>query len=394
MDKGAGVGKDAGMRFLPVLSLTVALSPVFSPFLFGEPADWTMGPFTRPENAQPVITPDRAAVFDCPMRGKPVHWEATHTFNPAAIVKDGKVYVLYRAEDESGHDIGGYTSRLGLASSEDGIHFTKLPTPVLYPDNDDQKSREWDGGCEDPRIVETEDGTYVLFYTQYARGTYLLFRHYYTIDLGMATSKDLVHWHKTGPVTGLDAAGKPVTPSKSASLVCAVKNGRLIATKIDGKYWLYYGEGVIRLFSSPDLKTWTPVPDFSLAPRRGKYDSMLAECGPPAVLTDKGIMLLYNGKNDKGAGGDPALKPEVYTDGQALFDAKDPTRLLARTDQPFFQPELDWEKTGQYSAGTTFIEGLVLFHNKWFLYYGCADTFVGVATAEVKPGELGVTAAP
>jgi len=204
----------------------------------------------------------------------------------------------------------------------------------------------------------------------------------------MATSKDLIHWMKLGSVQGPDSKGKMATPSKSASLVTAVKDGRVIATKINGKYWLYYGEGVIRLLTSPDLKTWTPVPNFAMTPRAGKYDSALAECGPPALLTDKGIVLLYNGKNAGKEKSDPNLLPGVYADGQALFDANDPTKLLARTDEPFFKPEMDWEKTGQYAAGTTFIEGLVLFHNKWFLYYGCADTFVGVALADVKPGEI------
>ena len=75
-------------------------------------------------------------------------------------------------------------------------------------------------------------------------------------------------------------------------------------------------------------------------------------------------------------------EPGVYSDGQALFDAKDPMHLLDRLEKPFFKPELSWEATGQYAAGTTFIEGLVLFHEKWFLYYGCADTFVGVAIAK------------
>ena len=342
-------------------------------------SDWMVGPFAHPTNAEPVIRPNPASVFDCPMRKKPVHWEATHTFNPAAVVKDGKVYLLYRAEDNSGAGIGGYISRLGLASSEDGIHFTKLPAPVLYPCEDAHKELDWEGGCEDPRVVETEDGTYVLFYTQYCRKPR-------SITLGMATSKDLMHWTKCGTVQGHDANGKMVTPIKSASLVTAVKKDRLIAAKIDGKYWLYYGEGVIRLLSSPDLKTWTPVPNFRMAQRGGKYDSGLAECGPPALLTDKGIVLLYNGKN--GGKGDPNLPNGVYTAGQALFDAKDPTKLLDRTGQPFFKPEMDWEKTGQYAAGTTFIEGLVLFHGKWFLYYGCADTFVGVAMADSKPGEI------
>ena len=348
-----------------------------------EPSDWMLGPFKRPDNASPVIQPNPDSVFDCPMRQKPMHWEATHTFNPAAVVKDGKVYLLYRAEDDNGKGIGGYTSRLGLASSEDGIHFTRLPAPVLFPAEDDQKEREWEGGCEDPRCVETENGNFALFYTQFHR----LPGEPRKVDLGMAISKDLIHWTKLGPVTGLDEKGKPVTPGKSASLVCAVRGGRVVATRINGQYWLYYGEGTIHLLSSPNLREWTPVPNFALRPRPGHFDSGLAECGPPALLTGNGIVLLYNGKNASGDKTDPVLKPGVYADGQALFDARDPTHLLARTDQPFFQPELPWEITGQYGAGTTFIEGLTLFHDRWFLYYGCADSNVGVAVAGVKPSD-------
>ena len=368
--------------FRRLISLVLLLG--FLPSLFADSSNWMLGPFARPNNAQPVIRPNPASVFECPMRKRPIQWEAKHTFNPAAIVKDGKVYVLYRAEDNNGAGIGGYTSRLGLASSDDGIHFTRLPSPVLFPCDDSQKETDWEGGCEDPRIVETEDGTYVVFYTQFRRITGELRK----MTLGMATSKDLVHWTKCGTVQGCDANGSMVIPSKSASLVTAVKGGRIVTAKIDGKYWLYYGEGVIRLLTSPDLKTWTSVPKVALAQRPEKYDSGLAECGPPALLTDKGIVLLYNGKNAGGAKSDPKLKPGVYADGQALFDAKDPTKLLSRTDAPFFQPELDWEKTGQYAAGTTFIEGLVLFKGKWLLYYGCADTFVGVAIADAKPGEI------
>jgi predicted GH43/DUF377 family glycosyl hydrolase len=344
--------------------------------------DWAIGPFTRPKNAQPVITPNPASVFDCPMRKEPVHWEATHTFNPAAVVRDGKVYLLYRAEDDHGKGIGGYTSRLGLAVSADGIHFRRMPAPVLFPAEDDQKGREWEGGCEDPRCVELEDGSYALFYTQYYRMPGIPRQ----VDLGVARSKDLIHWTKTGPVTAVDTAGKSITPRKSASLVCELQNGRLIATKIKGRYWLYYGEGTIHLMSSPDLKQWRPEPAVALPPRKGKFDSGLAECGPPALLTPKGIVLLYNGKNANNGSADPALKQGVYANGQALFDARDPTKLLSRPDQPFFKPELSWEATGQYAAGTTFIEGLVAFEGKWMLYYGCADSFVGVALADINPG--------
>jgi predicted GH43/DUF377 family glycosyl hydrolase len=97
------------------------------------------------------------------------------------------------------------------------------------------------------------------------------------------------------------------------------------------------------------------------------------------MLTRNGIVLLYNGKNADGPGHDPALAPGTYSVGQALFAADNPQKLLARTDTPFFQPELPWERSGQYAAGTTFAEGLVWFRERWFLYYGCADSRVGVA---------------
>jgi predicted GH43/DUF377 family glycosyl hydrolase len=96
------------------------------------------------------------------------------------------------------------------------------------------------------------------------------------------------------------------------------------------------------------------------------------------VWTANGIVVLYNGKNAPN-GGDPSLGPNAYSAGEALFAADDPSKLLARPDQPVFKPELPFEKTGQYAAGTTFTEGLVWFRNQWFLYYGCADSMVGVA---------------
>ena len=118
-----------------------------------------------------------------------------------------------------------------------------------------------------------------------------------------------------------------------------------------------------------------------LSARPGHFDSSFPETGPPPVLTEKGIVLIYNGKNAP-ENGDPALGPNAYAAGQALFAADDPTKLIAREDKPFFYPEMTYEKTGQYAAGTTFAEGLVWFKKKWFLYYGCADSLVGVAVSD------------
>src|SRR5258707_9799405 len=92
---------------------------------------WTIGPFTRPATGNRVIAPNPASTFEDPIRHAPVHWEALHTFNPASIVRNGKVYVLYRAEDDSGTmQIGMHTSRLGMAESSDGVHFTRSAEPV------------------------------------------------------------------------------------------------------------------------------------------------------------------------------------------------------------------------------------------------------------------------
>jgi len=348
-------------------------------------APWQIGPFVRPASGNPVIAPRPESVFSDPIAKTPTHWEALHTFNPAAVVREGKIFVLYRAEDDSGAmEIGGHTSRLGLAESEDGIHFTRRDAPVFFPAKDSQQAREWPGGVEDPRLVESEDGTYVLTYTQWNRKTY---------SVGIATSRDLMHWTKHGPAFEKAEGGKYADLKyKSAGIVTRLDaaKGRLIAAKIEGKYWMYWGEGAIHLATSADLTHWIPVKDAVgapielLRPRDGHFDSSFPETGPPQVLTDAGIVVIYNGKNAP-VGGDPELGANAYAAGEALFDAQDPAKLIARAEHPDLKPELPYEKTGQYVAGTTFAEGLVFFHDQWFLYYGCADSLVAVVTAGKAP---------
>ena len=341
--------------------------------------NWQIGPFSRPATGNPVIAPLPASSFTDPILKQPVHWEALHTFNPAAVVREGRIIVLYRAEDDSGSmNIGGHTSRLGMAESADGVHFTRAPEPVFFPAEDAERSREWPGGVEDPRLVESEDGTYVLTYTQWNRETY---------SVGVATSRDLRHWTKHGPVFATALNGKYAgLKYKSAGIVTQLARGRLLAAKIRGTYWMYWGEGTVHLATSLDLIHWTPVetsagvPVDVLKPRGGKFDSTFPEVGPPPVLTERGIVVLYNGKN-AASGGDPGLGANAYAAGEALFAADDPAHLLSYSAKPVLRPEMPYEKTGQYVAGTTFAEGLVFFRDRWWLYYGCADSFVAVVSA-------------
>jgi beta-1,2-mannosidase len=375
------------LRFVRSLNVPVASCAVV--FALALPATvragdsesaWALVPLNRPSDAQPIITPLKDVTFQNPLGDTPVHWEALHTFNPGAIVRDGKIYVLYRAEDDSGKmKIGGHTSRVGLAVSEDGIHFQREANPVLYPAKDDQQAREWPGGCEDPRIVEAEDGTYVVAYTQWNH------KHY---DAAIATSTDLHTWTKHGPALAKAYNGKYANLQyKSAGIVTKLQDGRLKATKVNGKYLMFWGEGKVHLATSTNLVDWDPVEDAHgklitvIEHRPHLFDSTFPEVGPPPILTERGILLLYNGKN-AASDGDKTLAPKTYSVGEALFSSADPTKLLDRVEQPVFKPELPWERSGQYVAGTTFAEGLVYFHDKWFLYYGCADSLVGVAISD------------
>ena len=92
---------------------------------------WIIGPFVRPEGVNPVISP-QPTTFQCPMRKQLVKWEESDTFNPAATVKDGKIVVLYRAEDNSAQGIGKRTSRIGYAESTDGVTMKQSDAPVLF----------------------------------------------------------------------------------------------------------------------------------------------------------------------------------------------------------------------------------------------------------------------
>ena len=334
---------------------------------------WAMLPFVKVDSLNPVLRPSAELEFMDPILKKRVRWEEKDVFNPAAVVRDGKVYMVYRAEDVIGKFAG--TSRLGLAVSDDGLHFKKEPVPIFYPDNDAWKKYEWEGGCEDPRIIESKDGEYIMTYTSYD-GT--------TARLMLATSPDLRRWTKHGPILG----GKFLNIwSKSGAIVSKRVGEKIVAEKVAGKYWMYFGDTDLFIASSEDLIHWTPVEGNGsdglqsvLKPRPGKFDSQLVEPGPYALLTEAGILLIYNAAN-KGDTNDKTLPKMTYAAGQALYSASDPTKLIARLDRNFFQPDKPYELVGQVN-NVCFLEGLVPFKGRWFLYYGTADSKIAVAVKE------------
>lgn len=389
-------------RFL--FSAALLVGAAFSAFAAdgNELPTWALGGFQRAQSVNPIITPVSTTTFLCPHRGTEVNWECADTFNPAAVVRNDTIFVLYRAEDDPNAGIGGRTSRIGLAAFHDGVNIDyRLTEPVMYPNGSDiSKTYEWKGGCEDPRVVERPDGTYVMTFTSWNNKT---------PRLSIATSTDLIHWTHHGPafLTALDGKFKDLS-CKSGSIVTEIKDGRMQMARVNGKYLMYWGEQYVAAATSDDGITWTPLVDENnnlihlIEPRQGHFDSQLTECGPPAVVTDDGILLLYNGKNNGNINKmDPNYPANTYAAGQVLFSKDNPYEVKARLDNAFFRPMESYEKTGQYAAGTVFIEGLVYKDKKWYLYYGCADSMVGVAIydttqpkAEGDPIELDTSNVP
>lgn len=341
--------------------------------------------FTKKPAHNPVLTPESNTGFFCPVRHDTVRWEEKDVFNPATVVRGDTIFLIYRAEDPVGKYAG--TSRIGLAYSFDCYSFKREKEPVLYPDNDDQMKYEWEGGCEDPRVVEDENGTYYMTYTAYDGDK---------ARLMIATSFNLRKWTKHGPVFFKEGDKYVNMWSKSGSIVCREENGRLIATRIKGKYWMYWGDSNIYIATSDNLIDWVPLREEDqlknmtdtinnydvafkrlISPRQGFFDSQLVEPGPPAVMTERGILLIYNSKNHPTAG-DTLLAKGTYAAGQVLIDSNDPMLVLNRADKWFLAPDQDFEITGQVN-NVCFAEGLSFFKNRWLLYYGTADSKIAVA---------------
>jgi predicted GH43/DUF377 family glycosyl hydrolase len=333
------------MKRKAILPLTFLLAAL----AFAMPAvDVPFGAWERASN-EPLLSPQGTT------------WESAGTFNPAVIsislpvnpptppdADPRRFVMLYRAQDAAG------TSRLGYAEGTDAFHFKRRPEPVLSPETDYEK----DGGVEDPRLQKFGD-TYYLTYTGYNKKD---------AQLCLATSLDLIHWERKGVI---------LPAYKGNWNKGWTKSGAIVPVKIDGKYWMYWlGTAADKtdqmgLSYSTDLIHWTEATQTPVLPRRpGKFDSRVVEPGPPPILTRSGIVLVYNGADDK----------LVYRVAVAIFDRNDPRKLLYRSDAPIFAPEKKWEKVGQV-PNVVFVEGMVETHDRFFFYYGGADKYVGVAEA-------------
>jgi predicted GH43/DUF377 family glycosyl hydrolase len=269
---------------------------------------------------------------------KDVAWEKDTVFNAAAIHDGGKFHLLYRAVAHNPGDPN--RSCIGYASSADGIHFERLDEPVLASNTVPEEAQ----GVEDPRVTKIGDTFYMLYTAYDGKRT----------QVALATSTDLIHWQRHGVIIPDTLFGNN-------------KDAALFPEKIGGRYCMMHRpEPDIYLAFSDDLLHWTDhvcimKPEFA-------WETAKIGGGAQPIKTEKGWLLIYHGVDEK----------LWYRLGVALLDLDDPTRVIARQPEWILQPEANWEIVGDVK-NVVFTCGAVLLGRELWVYYGAADTVIGLA---------------
>jgi predicted GH43/DUF377 family glycosyl hydrolase len=311
------------------------------------------------------------------LRPHPGHpWENLVVCNPGVIHHNGLFHMLYRA---AGND-AEHVIHFGLATSRDGIHFERQSEqPILSPSADGP-----DAGCiEDPRIVRLDGHFYITYaYRAFKPGQYWthannaafspddpslppLFGHNMTAS-GLLLSDDLRAFRRLGRITRPDVDDRDVI---------------LFPEKIGGKYVMLHrpmqwvGPGyntrhpAMWISFSDDLLTWQD--STLLAKGEFEWENKIGGSTPP-VKTPHGWFVIYHAVDSEG----------IYRVGVMMLDLDDPTKVIARTPVPVMEPEADFEWNGLYPHGVVFPTANVVLNDVLYVYYGCADQTIGVATAD------------
>ncbi len=282
-------------------------------------------------------------------------WEDKAVFNPAAIDLNGKVHILYRAMGQDD------TSVIGYASSKNGYDIDeRLDFPIYVPRAEfEQKKRSGNSGCEDPRIVQMGDNLHI-FYTAYD-GVNTPRVATSTISVTDFLNKN---WNWSYPIL--------ITPEGVDD-----KNTCILPEKINGKYLMIHR--INNRICADYLSEFDPSKfkvsrcTEMLEARPGMWDSLKVGISSQPVKTDKGWLLFYHGVSSTN---------HSYRLGVALLNPKNPIEVMSRSSDPIFQPEESYEKYG-IVPNVVFPCGAIVRDSKVIIYYGGADTVVGVATIDL-----------
>ena len=291
--------------------------------------------FTR-NSGNPLIRPEDL----------PIHTNGV--LNPGVAEIAGEVVLLLRIEDRNG------ISHIRVARSRNGVDGWRIAEhALLEPDLPENPFEEW--GCEDPRVTPTGQHEWVIAYTAYSR---------YGPAVALATTADF---------TSVTRIGVVMPPTN--------KDATLFPQKIQNCWLLLHrpvtgGQEHIWYVSSPNSLTTWQQPGVLLPQRNGPWwDGVRVGVGAPPLLTDEGWLLLFHGVKEM------ANRP-VYRLGVALLDRDNPRKVLARASEWVFSPEAEYEQRGLV-PNVVYTCGALLRGDEVWMYYGAADTVIGLATAKL-----------
>jgi len=291
-------------------------------------------------------------------------WESWQTFNPGVIWLDGNVHFLYRAVGRDG------ISRLGYAVSKDGFTINdRLPNPVYEHRTGDRRFIIYSyfsggsfGGAEDPRLIRVDDED-VLYMTYTACDNGL------RIGLTSIKVDDFINkkWKWRPPML--------ISPPDEVH-----KNWLIFPEKINGQYAILHGINPkieVEYRDNLDFDDTNYIRSHhshcARNPIKECWDKWLRGSGAPPLKTRDGWLLFYHAMDNDWS---------KYKVGAMLLDLNDPTKILYRAKEPILEPEEIYENNG-YKPGIVYISGAVIKDGDLLVYYGCSDSHVSVAYANL-----------
>ena len=312
-------------------------------------------PIIRRHPANPLLAP------------KDVPYGPAMVFNAGVAQYEGKYVMVFRndygnAENETiePHE----TTNLGLAYSDDGIHWDVQPAPC-WSWNDEEIVRVYD-----PRLTVIDGKCHMCFAVDTKHG----------LRGGIAITEDF----KTFDIQSLSLPDN--------------RNMVLFPERIGGKYgrlerpFPVYSRGGIDRFDmwmsdSPDLRYWGNS-NLVLSVEQVPFANDKVGPGAPPVKTSHGWLTTFHavdldrsrGKN----GWEPSWKKR-YTAGIMLLDLEDPSKIVGMSNTPLLAPEAAYETNGGFRNDVIFPGGMILEPSgEVKIYYGAADTVECLATADVN----------
>jgi beta-1,2-mannobiose phosphorylase / 1,2-beta-oligomannan phosphorylase len=284
-------------------------------------------------------------------------WESKAVFN-CSVLNDGKtIHMLYRAIGE----YEDYVSRIGYATSSDGLSFERKKEVALYPVADYEKH-----GMEDPRLTSIDDRIYVTYVVLSDR-----LKNGPLASTALAVTDDFCSYERLGIITA------PGSDNKDVVLFPKPKGYAL-----SKKYLMLHrpSKWIGHLYDVSKPSIWlaegdspTSFIDHTLLFKPEQpWEELKIGAGISPIKTKKGWVVIYHGVSSD----------RVYSAGAFLLDSNNPSKILGRTREPILTPEACYEKNGDVS-NVVFPTGACVINNELYVYYGGADKVCCVATIDL-----------